>query len=101
MTAALRLGSTGSPRHGGTGQAERSFVVGRTRIATYAGVAVVAALLAPTAAQGATKTVTAGPPAATLEALEPLQSDANAFFPRRIAVRVGDAVRFRINGFHS
>ena len=61
-----------------------------------------AALLVPSAAQAAVKSVGMGPPTATLQKLQrTYSSDANAFFPSSIAVRVGDSVRFVPRGFHN
>lgn len=63
---------------------------------------VVLALLAPGAAQAATKSVTMGPP--PIKAAKPIgdkyNSDVLAFFPSSIAVRVGDTVSFQPVGFH-
>lgn len=59
------------------------------------------ALVAPGAAQAAVKTVSMGPPPATAKTLQRYFSDANAFFPSTVAVRVGDSVRFVPAGFHT
>ena len=60
------------------------------------------ALVAPGAAQAATKTVSMGPPAATVKTLNQTYfSDANAFFPSSIAIHVGDSVKFSPVGFHN
>ena len=59
------------------------------------------ALLLPSAAQAATKTVTAGtPPRGTLPGVPPTTFD-NAFYPLRTTIKAGDSVRFRILGFHN
>jgi plastocyanin len=61
------------------------------------------ALAAPGAAQAATKSVSMGPPA-TKQAKplgETYFSDALAYFPGAISVKVGDAVRFVPTGFHT
>lgn len=60
----------------------------------------VALLLAPAAAQAATKTVYAGPPVAKAKALPP-DSTANAFYPRKVAVNAGAKVAFKIGGLHN
>jgi plastocyanin len=65
-------------------------------VATTAGL-----LVLPAAAQAATKTVTMGPPVAAQKQLRPYGSDANAFFPKQVTVRTGDAVRFVPLGFHN
>lgn len=60
-------------------------------------------LLAPGAAQAATKTVTMGPPgknAGSFFALTP-PTDVNAFFPTSVAIHVGDTVAFTPVGFHT
>jgi plastocyanin len=60
-----------------------------------------ALLLLPAAAQAATKDVYAGtPPRGLLKGVPPIAVD-NSFYPKRIAVRAGDSVRFRIVGFHN
>jgi plastocyanin len=60
-----------------------------------------ALLLLPAAAQAATKDVYAGtPPRGLLKGVPPIAVD-NAFYPKRVAVRAGDSVRFRIVGFHN
>lgn len=66
------------------------------------GAATALALAVPGAAQAATKTVSMGPPPATAKTLQQTYaSDANAFFPSSIAIRVGDRVRFVPAGFHT
>jgi plastocyanin len=62
--------------------------------------AAAAALLAPAASQAATKTVYAGPPVAKAKALPP-DSTGNAFYPRKVAVRAGGKVAFKIGGLHN
>jgi plastocyanin len=60
-----------------------------------------ALLLLPAAAQAATKDVYAGtPPRGLLKGVPPVAVD-NAFYPKRIAVRAGDKVNFKIVGFHN
>lgn len=66
------------------------------------GGAAIVALVTPGAAHAAVKTVGMGPPAATVQTLQrTYSSDANAFFPSSIAIRVGDSVRFVPRGFHN
>ena len=60
----------------------------------------VALLLAPAAADAATKTVYAGPPVAKAKAMPP-DSTGNAFYPRSIAVKPGGKVAFKIGGLHN
>jgi plastocyanin len=60
----------------------------------------VALLLAPAAAQAATKTVHAGPPVAKAKAMPP-DSTGNAFYPRSVAVNAGGKVAFKIGGLHN
>jgi plastocyanin len=55
----------------------------------------------PASAPAATKVVDAGVPLASHRAFWTLGSDANAFFPSRVTIRVGDTVRFRPSGFHT
>jgi plastocyanin len=73
----------------------------RYRTAVCAAIGV--GLLAPAAAQAATKTVTMGPP--PIAAAKPIgdkyNSDVLAFFPSSVAVRVGDTVSFQPVGFHN
>jgi plastocyanin len=60
-----------------------------------------ALLLLPAAAQAATKDAYAGPPPkGALKGVPPIAQD-NSFYPKRMAVRAGDSVRFRILGFHN
>ncbi len=59
-----------------------------------------ALLLAPAAAQAATKTVYAGPPVAKAKAMPP-DSTGNAFYPRNVAVDAGGKVAFKIGGLHN
>src|SRR3954449_319202 len=68
------------------------------RTATLAGVAV--AILVPTAAQAKTKAMYAGPPLATAKKLGQTTT-ANAFFPSKLTVNVGDSVSFVPAGFHT
>jgi plastocyanin len=64
--------------------------------------AAVAALVAPGVAQAAVKSVSMGTPPATAKTLQRTYfSDANAFFPSSVTIRVGDRVRFVPNGFHN
>jgi plastocyanin len=66
-----------------------------------AAAAAAAMVLLPAAAQAATKDVSAGtPPRGTLKGVPPFALD-NAFYPKRVAIRAGDRVRFRILGFHN
>lgn len=60
-----------------------------------------AGLLAPSAAEAAEKTVYMGLPRASQKAFEATGSDANAFFPRVVTIRVGDTVNFAARGFHT
>jgi plastocyanin len=61
----------------------------------------VAALLAPAAAQAATKPVYAGtPPKGALTGVPPTTVD-NAFYPAKIKVHVGDSVDYKFLGFHN
>lgn len=60
------------------------------------------ALVAPGAAQAATKTVTMGPPASPERtAIRKDSGDVNDFFPRRIAIHRNDSVRFAPRGVHT
>src|SRR5918998_1151285 len=53
-------------------------------------------------AQGATREVSAGPYVrADAKAFQDAVGEANAYFVRRVTVRAGDRVRWRINGFHT
>ena len=63
-------------------------------------VAVAATALVPAAAaQGATRTVTAGPPGKVKG--QPKDGDVNAFFRKTVTVHVGDKVKWTMNGFHT
>jgi len=63
--------------------------------------AAVAALLAPAAAQAATKTVYAGtPPEGALAGVPPTTVD-NAFYPSKIKVHAGDSISYKFLGFHN
>ena len=66
----------------------------------FCGIAALA-LLVPGAAQGATKTVSMGPPGNNGEAFFSISTDVNAFFPTSVAVRAGDTVSFAPGGFHT
>jgi plastocyanin len=59
-----------------------------------------AALLAPAAAQAATRTVYAGPPVAKAGAL-PANSTGNAFYPRKTTLNAGGRVAFKFGGLHN
>jgi plastocyanin len=61
----------------------------------------VAALLAPTAAQAATKTVYAGPPPNGALSGVPQTTSDNAFYPAKIKVHVGDSISYTFLGFHN
>ena len=65
------------------------------------GLALVAALVLPCAAQAAQKDVSLGPPVSAQKALQPTFSDVNDFFPHEVRIQVGDKVRFVPNGFHT
>jgi plastocyanin len=65
------------------------------------GLALVAALVLPCAAQAAQKDVSLGPPPAAQKALQKTGSDVNDFFPHEVRIHVGDKVRFVPNGFHT
>lgn len=58
-------------------------------------------LLAPTAAQAATRSVTMGPPPSAVKSFEDLRSDVNAFFPTTTTISQGDTVKFVPVGFHT
>jgi plastocyanin len=62
--------------------------------------AAAAALLAPAAAQAATRTVHAGPPLAQARTL-PEHSTGNAFYPRTTTLNAGGKVAFEIGGLHN
>jgi plastocyanin len=68
------------------------------RTAALAGAAV--AILVPTAAQAKTKEMYVGPPLATAKKLGETTT-ANAFFPSKLKVNVGDSVSFVPAGFHT
>jgi plastocyanin len=68
------------------------------RAAALAGTAI--ALAVPAGAQAKTKTMLAGPPAATAKKLGQ-QTIVNAFFPSKLTVNVGDTVAFQPAGFHT
>src|SRR5690242_9979811 len=57
-------------------------------------------LLAPAAAQAKTKEVYVGPPAAAAKKMGQATT-ANAFFPGKLKVNVGDSVKFIPAGFHT
>jgi plastocyanin len=65
------------------------------------GLALVAALALPCAAQAAQKDVSLGPPVSAQKALQRTGSDVNDFFPHKVTIHVGDTVRFVPNGFHT
>ncbi len=72
------------------------------RFSGVGGCAIGLALVLPGAAHAAIKTVSMGPPPSAAETLQKkYSSDANAFFPSSIAIRVGDSVRFVPAGFHT
>ena len=72
----------------------------RSRTRGIAAAAIAATALVPAAAaQGATRTVTAGPPGKV--AGTPPDGDDNAFFRKTVTVHVGDKVKWKINGFHT
>lgn len=59
------------------------------------------ALALPAAAGAATRSVSAGPPVKHRPPGVPSGVDDNAFFPTRVNINAGDALRFTIVGFHS
>jgi plastocyanin len=65
-----------------------------------ASAAAAAVLIAPAAAQGATKTVYAGPPVAKARAL-PENATGNAFYPRTSTLNAGGKVAFKFGGLHN
>ena len=65
------------------------------------GLALVAALVLPCAAQAAQKDVSLGPPVSAQKALQTTGSDVNDFFPHGVTIHVGDKVRFVPVGFHT
>ena len=71
-----------------------------SRTRGFAVAAIAATTLVPAAvAQGATRTVSAGPPGKVKGT--PKDGDANAFYRKTVTVRVGDKVKWAINGFHT
>jgi plastocyanin len=70
-----------------------------SRTRKIAAVAVGLTVLLPAAAQGATRTVIAGPPVKAKGL--PTGADSNAFFRKTVTVHVGDKVKWKINGFHT
>src|SRR3954447_11477077 len=67
---------------------------------TVEGIATVGLLLPAAAAQAKTKAMYAGPPVATAKKLGETKT-ANAFFPSKLTVNVGDSVSFVPMGFHT
>jgi plastocyanin len=67
---------------------------------TVATASAAVALLAPAAAQAKTKEMYVGPPVATAKKLGQTTT-ANAFFPSKLTVNVGDSVTFVPAGFHT
>jgi plastocyanin len=63
--------------------------------------AVAVALVVPSLAGAATKTVQAGPFGSAQKDFQDAFGDANQFFRRTVTIRRGDSVRWRINGFHT
>lgn len=70
----------------------------RTTTTTAALATALAALLLPTAAQAATKTVFTGPPLDKPPAGVPKDAGINQFFPASITLRAGDTLAFQLNG---
>jgi plastocyanin len=70
-----------------------------SRTRKIAAVAIGVTVLIPTAAQAATRSVSAGPPQ-KVRGLPP-GADSNAFFRKTITVHVGDKVKWKFNGFHT
>jgi plastocyanin len=68
----------------------------RTAVAATAAAVVVL----PAGAQAKTKSISVGPPAAAAKAMGQT-STANAFFPSKLKVNVGDSVSFKPAGFHT
>ena len=68
----------------------------RSALAAVSGLA----LLAPGAAQGASKTVLVGTPPTASKSFQRYGADVNAYFPSSIAIRRGDSVKFQPVGFH-
>ncbi len=72
----------------------------KRRMRGIAVAAVAATTLVPAAvAHGATYNITAGPPGKV--AGTPPDGDSNAFYRKTVKVRVGDKVKWTINGFHT
>jgi plastocyanin len=69
----------------------------RTR--RIAAAAIAATVLVPAAAEGATRTVVAGPPGKV--AGTPKDGDSNQFFRKTVTVHTGDKVRWQFRGFHT
>jgi plastocyanin len=67
---------------------------------TAAAASAAVALLVPAAAQAKTKEMYVGPPLATAKKLGQTTT-ANAFFPSKLTVNVGDSVSFVPAGFHT
>lgn len=59
------------------------------------------AILLPTTASAATRTVTMGTAGKNAKKLQALNADVNDFFPHATSVRVGDKVKFVPTGFHT
>ena len=64
-------------------------------------IAVSMALVAPTVAQAATRTVEAGPFGKSSAQFQDAFGDANTFFRKKVKIHKGDKVRWNINGFHT
>jgi plastocyanin len=60
-----------------------------------------AGLAVPAAAQAKTKSMRMGPPAAAAKKLQAQGVDANAYFPSKLTINVGDSVSFVPGGFHT
>ena len=71
------------------------------RSKTAFAVAVASLVAVPGVASAATKTVDMGTPISAQKAIQRAGSDANAFFPSRITIHVGDTVKFVPTGFHT
>lgn len=72
----------------------------RRRFALVA-LTVALALAVPGMAHAASRTVRAGPPPASARPFEAVQADVNDFFPHRVAIHVGDSLRFVTAAFHT
>jgi plastocyanin len=59
------------------------------------------AIALPAAAHAKTKTVAMGVPSKYGKDFDDLGAKVNAFFPKSVAIRAGDTVRFRPRGFHT